>query len=237
LEKMRLQKYLSLCGVASRRKAEELITAGRIKVDGLVVNTQGVSVDANNRVEVDGKLVRLEKKKIYIMLNKPSGFVSTSKDQFDRPKVLDLIKGVSERVYPVGRLDYETEGLLLLTNDGDLANKLMHPSHNVEKVYVVEIKGPYSVDIEQTFSEGIVIDGVKTKPARVERVKTVDRRTTLRIIISEGRNRQIRRTFEKVNREICSLTRVAVGTLELGEMKVGKWRELNSKEIDYLKSI
>ena len=234
---MRLQKYLSLCGIASRRKAEELISAGRVKVDGEIVEKQGVTVDPNNRVEVDGKLVSLEKRKLYIMLNKPSGYVSTSKDQFDRPTVLDLIKGITERVYPVGRLDYETEGLIILTNDGELANKLTHPSHNVEKEYLVEIKGPFSQDIIEIFSKGIMIDGHRTKPAIVQHVNTENRKTTCRVTISEGRNRQIRRTFEEVERTICSLKRVSVGELEIGDMKVGKWRELNSKEVKYLKSL
>ena len=234
---MRLQKYLALCGIASRRKAEELIAGGHVKVDGVVVDTQGMSVDPNNRVEVDGKLVKLEQQKVYIMLNKPAGYVSTVKDQFDRPTVLDLVKGVAERVYPVGRLDYETEGLLLLTNDGELANRLSHPSHNIEKEYIVILKGPYSQDIGEIFAKGIMIDGKKTKPAKIEHVLTENRKTTIRIFLSEGRNRQIRRTLEEVNRTIISLQRVAVGTLKLGEMKVGKWRALNSKEIEYLKSI
>jgi len=237
LEKMRLQKYMAMCGVASRRKAEELIDAGRVKVDGVVVDKQGVTVDPNNRVEVDGKLVKLETQKKYIMLNKPEGYVSTAKDQFDRPTVLDLVKGVSERVYPVGRLDYETEGLLILTNDGELANRLSHPSHHVDKEYLVVVKGPFSQDIGEIFTKGIVINGKQTKPAKIEHVLTENRKTTIRVILSEGRNRQIRRTFEAVNREICSLKRVAVGEIKLGEMNVGKWRELNSKEVKYLKSL
>ena len=234
---MRLQKYLAMCGVASRRKAEELISGGHVKVDGFVVNVQGVSVDPNNRVEVDGKLVKMEEKMTYIMLNKPAGYVSTAKDQFDRPTVLDLVKGVKERVYPVGRLDYETEGLLLLTNDGELANRLSHPSHNVDKEYLVVVKGPFSQDIGEIFTKGIMIDGKKTKPAKIEHVETLNHKTTIRVTLSEGRNRQIRRTLEDVNRTIVSLKRVSVGDLKLGEMKVGKWRELNSKEIQYLKSL
>jgi len=232
-----LQKYLAMCGVASRRKAEELISGGHVKVDGFVVNVQGVSVDPNNRVEVDGKLVKMEEKMTYIMLNKPAGYVSTAKDQFDRPTVLDLVKGVKERVYPVGRLDYETEGLLLLTNDGELANRLSHPSHNVDKEYLVVVKGPFSQDIGEIFTKGIMIDGKKTKPAKIEHVETLNHKTTIRVTLSEGRNRQIRRTLEDVNRTIVSLKRVSVGDLKLGEMKVGKWRELNSKEIQYLKSL
>ena len=232
-----MQKYLAMCGVASRRKAEELISGGHVKVDGFVVNVQGVSVDPNNRVEVDGKLVKMEEKMTYIMLNKPAGYVSTAKDQFDRPTVLDLVKGVKERVYPVGRLDYETEGLLLLTNDGELANRLSHPSHNVDKEYLVVVKGPFSQDIGEIFTKGIMIDGKKTKPAKIEHVETLNHKTTIRVTLSEGRNRQIRRTLEDVNRTIVSLKRVSVGDLKLGEMKVGKWRELNSKEIQYLKSL
>ncbi len=232
-----MQKYLAMCGVASRRKAEELISGGHVKVDGFVVNVQGVSVDPNNRVEVDGKLVKMEEKMTYIMLNKPAGYVSTAKDQFDRPTVLDLVKGVKERVYPVGRLDYETEGLLLLTNDGERANRLSHPSHNVDKEYMVVVKGPFSQDIGEIFTKGIMIDGKKTKPAKIEHVETLNHKTTIRVTLSEGRNRQIRRTLEDVNRTIVSLKRVSVGDLKLGEMKVGKWRELNSKEIQYLKSL
>ncbi|MEI6603608.1 MAG: pseudouridine synthase, partial [Clostridia bacterium] len=180
---MRLQKYLALCGIASRRKAEELIAGGHVKVDGVIVDTQGMSVDPNNRVEVDGKLVKFEQQKVYIMLNKPAGYVSTVKDQFDRPTVLDLVKGVAERVYPVGRLDYETEGLLLLTNDGELANHLSHPSHNIEKEYIVVVKGPYSQDIGEIFAKGITIDGKQTKPAKIEHVLTENRKTTIRIFL------------------------------------------------------
>jgi len=237
MEKMRLQKYIALCGVASRRKAEELIDAGRVKVDGTVVTTQGVVINPSNKVEVDNRVISPEKRKLYVMLNKPAGYVSTVKDQFGRPTVLDLLKGIEERLYPIGRLDYETEGLLLLTNDGDLANKLSHPSHNIQKEYLVEIKGPMSQDIYEIFSKGISISGKMTKPAKVEHVGTVNHVTTCRVLLSEGRNRQIRRTFEKVDRTIVSLKRVAVGELVIGEMKVGKWRELNSKEVKYLLNV
>lgn len=234
---MRLQKYLALCGVASRRKAEVLIDERRVKVDGVIIDKQGIQIDDSNVVEVNGIRIYPEQRKIYIMLNKPAGYVVTSKDQFKRPTVLDLIKGIPERLYPVGRLDYETEGLLLLTNDGELANHLTHPKHNVQKTYEAYVHGKFDSNIEKIFESGVEIDGRQTRPAKIELINAEIGKMLCKVVISEGRNRQVRRLFEEANIEVISLRRVSIGKLELGSMKLGNWRELNLDEVNYLKGL
>jgi len=167
MNEIRLQKFIADAGVASRRHAEEIIRQGRVKVDGRTVTEMGFKVTEASKVEIDGKLISIEKKKRYIMLNKPEGFITTANDQFGRPTVLDLVKGIKERVYPVGRLDYDTSGLLLLTNDGSFAYKLTHPRHEVKKVYIAEVIGIPDEKSLKTFREGIYIDGYKTSPADI----------------------------------------------------------------------
>lgn len=233
-EKIRLQKFLAQCGIASRRKAEEYILQGRVRVNGNVVTELGVKVSPYDHVEVDGKPVRPEKKKIYIMMHKPRGYVTTVRDPEGRKTVLDLLYGVEERVYPVGRLDYDTSGLLLLTNDGDFANLLMHPRNEILKVYIATVKGKPSEKALERLRNGIEIDGYVTAPAYVKVLNVYENKTKLEITIHEGRNRQIRKMCEKVGHPVVRLKRIAYGTLELGDLKPGEWRYLDENEVKQL---
>ena len=234
---VRLQKYLADAGVASRRKAEELILAGKVQVNGVTVTELGTKVDDKvDSVFYNGKRVINNEPMVYIMLNKPEGFVTTVKDQFDRPTVLDLVK-IKERVFPVGRLDYDTSGLLILTNDGDLTYKLTHPKHNIEKTYVAKLYGTPGEEAKRKFRYGIVLDGRKTEYAKLEVLEESGKFSTCRITITEGRNRQVRRMCEAVKHPVASLKRVSTGELELGELKKGQYRHLTEKEVKYLKSL
>ncbi|MDD2446818.1 MAG: pseudouridine synthase [Tissierellia bacterium] len=235
---MRLQKYMALCGVASRRKSEEIILEGRVKVNNKVVDVLGTLVDTKeDKVYVDDKRILLENRKIYIMLNKPVGYVSTLKDEKGRKIVTDLIEGVSERIYPVGRLDADTTGLLLLTNDGEMTNKLTHPSNKVEKKYIAIVEGvPNKVELEK-IRNGIYIDGKKTAPAKVKIAKNYIDESILDIEIHEGRNRQVKKMCEAINHPVKKLKRVSIGQLQLGGLLTGNWRFLNEEETNYLKSL
>ena len=235
MEEMRLQKYLALCSVASRRAAEEMIKDGRISVNGVTVTQLGTKVSGNDRVFVDGKEIRCEDKKIYIMLNKPSGCVTTAKDDRGRKTVMDFVSDIPERIYPVGRLDYNTEGLLVMTNDGELAQRLTHPAYEKNKVYEALVSGIMLHGAVDKLKRGVYIDGKKTFPAEVE-VKEHRRNTSLvRITIHEGRNRQIRKMCEAVGHNVLALTRVGVDGLDIGKLAVGKWRHLTSTEVRMLK--
>ena len=237
MAEMRLQKYLAEAGVASRRKSEELITQGRVEVNGAKVTEMGTRVDAGDTVKVDGKEVRREEKQVYIMLNKPAGFVTTSKDQFSRKTVLDLIQGVEERIYPVGRLDYETSGLLLLTNDGELAFKLTHPGHHIEKVYHARISGFLDEKEIKSLEKGIKIEDYVTAPAKLKLVEKLIDSSVIEVTIHEGRNRQVRKMFEAIGHTVLKLRRVATGSLKLEGLEEGKWRFLTDKEIKALKAM
>ncbi|MBR4015691.1 MAG: rRNA pseudouridine synthase [Anaerotignum sp.] len=235
----RLQKFLAEAGVASRRKAEELIVAGKIKVNGKTVTELGTKIDPRkDEITYLGKKISTkETKHIYIMLHKPEGYVTTAKEQFGRPAVLDLIKGVEERIFPVGRLDYDTSGLLLLTNDGDLTYKLTHPKHDVDKTYIARIYGtPTEMDL-QKFRRGVFVDGKRTKPAKIQILEKGERICTVEIIIHEGRNRQVRKMCEAIKHPVAQLKRVATGDLKLGDLPKGKFRHLTEKEVKYLKSL
>lgn len=231
---VRLQKYMADCGIASRRKCEEMISAGRVSVNGAVVCEQGVKVSDSDEVAVDGKFIRCGGKKIYIMMNKPARVLTASSDDRGRTTVIDLVKDeISARIFPVGRLDYDTEGLLLLTNDGDLAYGLTHPKSNVYKTYKTVLNDvPSPSDVEK-LKTGIYIDGKKTYPAKVEWHKD----STLLISIHEGRNRQIRKMCEALGYKVKYLQRISVGNIKLGNVPLGRWRHLNNGEIDYLKKI
>ena len=229
-DKIRLQKYIAQCGIASRRHAEELIQAGSVKVNGTIVTEMGVRVSEKDRVEVDGKLIKKEKELIYIMLNKPSGYVSTVSDPEGRKTVLDIINGVNERIYPVGRLDYDTTGLLILTNDGDFAFRNTHPGQETMKTYLAEVIGMPSNETLQILRNGIMLDNRPTAPAKVEVVDLKPKSTLLKIIIHEGRNRQVKRMCEAVGHPVLRLKRTAVGKLTLGDLKLGEWRYLSIKE-------
>lgn len=235
---IRLQKYLADCGVASRRKCEEIILSGRVEVDGEIVDTLGTKVDpSKSKVTVNGKLIKDTQDFRYILLHKPEGFITTAKDQFDRPSVIDIIEDCDERIYPVGRLDYDTSGLLLLTNDGDLTFKLTHPKHNVEKTYIARIAGIPDEDAIESLRSGVYIDGYKTARARVDVVKTYENSASVRISIKEGKNRQVRKMFSSVGHEVIALKRVATGNLFLGELKRGEYRDLTDDEVKYLKNL
>ena len=235
MSELRLQKYLAEAGVASRRKCEELMLQGRVEVNGVKVTEMGTKVAAGDVVKVDGKEVKQEEKKGYILLNKPVGYITTAKDQFSRKTVLDLIEGVNERIYPVGRLDYDTSGLLLLTNDGDLAYKLTHPSREADKVYHAKIKGVLSDNEIQAFKTGIRIDDYTTSPAKI---KVLERTTTdslIEVTIHEGKNRQVRRMFEALGHTVLKLSRISIGPVKLGSLEEGSWRHLTPDEIKSLK--
>jgi len=231
-ELMRLQKYMALCGVASRRAAEDMITAGKVCVNGKTVTELGTKIDAEtDAVTVNGKAIIPPQKNVYVMLNKPKGYVTTAKDNFNRKTVLDLIPEELGRVFPVGRLDYDSEGLLLLTNDGDLTYRLTHPSHEITKSYLVLVAGVPSEEALTALRLGVIIDGRKTMPAKAELKRTEAEKSVLRITISEGRNRQVRKMCASVGHEVLRLRRVAEGPLSLGDLKSGAWRYLTEKEI------
>lgn len=237
--KIRLQKYLSECSVASRRKAEELISNGKVKVNGRVAHI-GDKVDPKrDKVTVAGKRVVSVNEKVYIMLHKPRGYVTTMSDEMNRKCVSDLVKDAGVKVFPVGRLDRNSEGLLLMTNDGDFANRLTHPSSHVNKTYRVTVAGDVEEERLVSLREGIVLDGKKTLPCEVfvaDRKKELDR-TVLIFTIREGRNRQIRRMCEAVGLEVLRLKRTEIAGVKLGMLPPGKWRPLNEKEMRHLTNI
>ncbi|NTV89154.1 MAG: pseudouridine synthase [Clostridiales bacterium] len=231
---IRLQKYLAEAGVASRRKSEEYILAGRVTVNGKVVTELGTKVNGIDVVKIDGKHVRPETRKVYIMLNKPVGYVTTSKDQFDRKTVLDLIEGVSERIYPIGRLDYDTSGLLLLTNDGELANRLMHPKHETDKTYQVKIDGRIDEEVVFAFKKGVMLDDGVTSPARIRELEAYEKNSLVEVVVHEGKNRQVRRMLEALGHDVLKLKRVALGPLKLDKLEEGEWRYLSPDEVKTL---
>lgn len=239
-ELIRLQKYMAECGVASRRKAEQMMLARRVKVNGIIIDELGFKIDPKQvTVTVDDEPISPEKEKCYLMLNKPMGYITSACDQFDRPTVLDLVKDqIKERVFPVGRLDYETEGLLLLTNDGDLAFHLTHPTQHVSKTYLVIIKGDVKPNAILQLRRGVKIGDYVTKPAEVEIVDKAKKGfTAIEVTISEGKNRQVRRMFEAVGYDIYYLQRTAVGIVSLGNLAVGKFRHLTAHEINCLRHL
>jgi 23S rRNA pseudouridine2605 synthase len=216
--------------VASRRRAEEYIREGRVKVNGQVVNEMGVVVTANDNIEVDGKPIKLESKKVYILLHKPKGYITSVSDPKGRKTVIDLIDGIEERIYPVGRLDYDSSGLLFLTNDGQFANFLMHPKHEILKTYIVTVKGKPSENAIQSLRKGIKIENYITAPAYVNVLSIYENKTKLEITIHEGRNRQVRKMCEKIGNPVIRLKRVAYGGVQLGNLKPGEWRYLTESE-------
>lgn len=235
---VRLQKYLARCGVASRRKSEDIIRSGRVSVNGEVVREMGVQIDEENDViTLDGSVVKPEKKMVYVMLNKPAGFVTTASDEKGRQTVMDLVADIPVRIYPVGRLDYDTEGLLLMTNDGDLTYKITHPKNNVEKTYVAEVAGNMNMGTITSLRNGVYIDGVRTSPAKVEVLGATQLGTKMEITIHEGRNRQVRRMFEAVGCKVKRLKRTKEAGLNLGHVPLGRWRKLTESEVNMLKKI
>ena len=234
----RLQKILSAAGIASRRAAEEIITSGRVAVNGKVVTELGSRADpAQDRITVDGKAIRSEGIRSYIVLNKPVGYVTTLKDPQGRPVVTDLLKGVKERVYPVGRLDYNTEGVLLLTNDGELANRLAHPRHEVEKEYMVRVRGSVAPEQLQIFPRASIWRTAGARRQIVNLSRESENNTWISITIHEGRYRQVRRMCEAVGLSVVRLKRIRYGILETGDMKPGEFRFLTPAEVDGLRAL
>lgn len=235
-DRIRLQKYLSECGVASRRKSEELISQGVVKVNGAVAEIGDTVDPRRDIVTLRGKKVENRTVPKYIMLHKPRGFVTTMSDELGRKCVASLVEDVGERVYPIGRLDKNSEGLLLLTNDGEFANAVMHPSKHVAKVYRVTIRPDITDEQLSAMSGGMMIDGRMTAPAQVTVLKKQEGRTVIEIVLFEGRNRQIRRMCEELGIEVARLKRTSIAGVKLGMLPQGKWRELTEQEVSHILS-
>jgi 23S rRNA pseudouridine2605 synthase len=232
---LRLAKYLAEAGVASRRKAEELIMQGRVKINGLVVKEKGCTINPDvDRVEFDGRIISREEK-VYILLNKPAGYISSVFDPQGRPTVMELLKDIKLRIYPVGRLDFDTEGLLLLSNDGDFTNLMIHPRYEINKTYQALVKGKPDKKSLQILQEGIQLEDGITAPARVNILKTFQDRTLLEIEIHEGRKRQVKRMCLAVGHPVISLKRTTFGSLKLQGVAPGKYRFLTPSEVNRLK--
>ena len=236
---MRLQKYMAMCGVAARRKCEEIIAIGRVTVNGQVITQLGTQVEEGDVVALDGVTLAPEARKRYILYHKPAGEVTTVSDDKGRETVMDRFADIPERLYPVGRLDYDSEGLLLLTNDGELAQRLTHPSCEVDKVYLARVSGNPSNEALDRLRRGVFMEGDerRTYPAQVRVVRDESLFTDVLVTIHEGRNRQVRRMFESVGHQVLLLRRVRFGPLELGALRRGEWRELTAQEIAQLKAL
>ncbi len=233
----RLQKVIAARGIASRRKAEEYIRSGRVRVNGKVVTELGVKVSAKDKIEIDGNTIGQAESFVYILLYKPVKVVTTSSDPQGRTTVHDFLSGVETRVYSVGRLDYDTSGLLLLTNDGEMANRLMHPSYGVEKTYHALVAGDVLMESVTQLRRGIVLEGKKTSPAKVKVLGKNASSTKLEISIHEGRNRQVRKMLEQIGHPCLKLTRIRYGPLNLRGLRPGEWRYLTTIEVEKLQAI
>lgn len=231
---MRINKYLALAGLGSRRGVEELVKKGVVTVNGKTITDLATDIGDDDVVRVDGKNLTFEENYKYYILNKPKGYVTTSSDEKGRKTVMDLVKDIKGRVFPVGRLDYNTEGLLILTNDGDLAQKLMLPVSEIEKTYICVIKGNITEGELAVLRAGVKIDGVKLKKCKIKVLDVKDGKTRLEIKIHEGKNRQIRKMLEYVGKEITLLKRVGIGDLRVGGLSRGEYRELKEEEVAYL---
>ncbi len=231
----RLQKVMAEYGVASRRKCEELITEGRVKVNGQLVTELGFKVDKEqDQIEVDSKVLKPQEKKVYVLLYKPVGYITSAKDQFNRPTVLDLVQDIKERVFPVGRLDYDTEGLIILTNDGELTYRITHPKHNIDKTYTALVKGRVTSEDVVKFRQGLLIEDYKTSPSKLYIIKASLESSLVSITIHEGKNRQVRKMCSAIGHDVITLKRISIGDITLGNLQKGSWRMLTQPEIDYL---
>ncbi len=238
MEEIRLQKYISDCGIMSRRAAEVKISTGKVKINGKVAKL-GQKIDPEkDKVEIDGKPLRIQRKSTYtyVLLNKPRGYLSSVSDDRGRKCVTELVSNIKLRLYPVGRLDMDSDGLLLMTNDGDLTNRLTHPRHEIPKIYRVKVKPAPSKEQMAILTSAIVIDGYKIHPAEVEILTSNEENAILLIKLYEGRNRQIRKMCEAADLGVLWLTRIAIGELDMGNLQRGKWRYLTEDEIAYLKN-
>lgn len=231
---MRINKFIAGAGYASRRKADELIKDGKVTVNGVKLTEPGYDVTTGDVVFVEGHQLENREKKVYYAMNKPIGFITSVSDDKGRATVVDLMTDVEERVFPVGRLDYNTSGLLFLTNDGDFAYKLTHPKHNVDKTYRVRIAGNISKEKIGKLRHGVDIGGFVTSRARVDLVSGTKRSNVIEITIHEGKNRQVRRMFEAVGYNVEELERISIGNIKLGHIKPGQYRKLTDSEIEYL---
>ena len=231
---MRINKYIADAGICSRRKADELIANGNVKVNGITLKEPGYDVKEGDKVSVNGTTISPVEEKVYIALNKPLGYITSVKDQFDRPTVMELVTDVEGRLFPVGRLDYNTSGLLIMTNDGDWAQKVAHPKHGKGKTYIAKINGFLTQGKLNKLRTGIDIGGYKTSPAEVEIVKELQKHTVVEITIHEGRYRQVRKMFKAVGTPVLELERIAIGDVKLGRLATGGYRKLTQKEIKSL---
>jgi len=222
----RIQKLIAMAGITSRRKAEELILAGRVSVNGVVVELGAKANPEIDILELDGKPICFDsgQEKIYVMLNKPEGVVTTVTDPFNRPTVMDFFKSLKTRIYPVGRLDYDTSGLLLLTNDGEWTHKITHPSNEIKKTYIATVKGIPTEKALFNFRTGLDIEGRLTAPCKISIENIQKGNAILKVVIHEGRNRQVRKMCETISHPVITLKRVAIGSLELGDLEQGKWK-------------
>lgn len=233
-DRIRLQKYLSMCAVASRRKAEELIAQGKVKVNGKVAQIGDKISPKHDTVTVSGRKIVGSRKHYYIMLHKPRGYITTMDDEMGRKCVAELVRDVGAKVYPVGRLDKDSEGLLLMTNDGEFANHMTHPSKHIPKTYRVTVRPDVTEDMLTAFATGMEIDGRITAPADAHIIEKQDNRVVMEIVLYEGRNRQIRKMCESLGLEVARLKRTSMGSLKLGMLPPGKWRELKEDEVHKL---
>lgn len=234
---VRLNKYIADAGICSRRKADELIGNGNVKVNGAVMKEMGYQVEEGDVVKVNGKVIGSAGKKVYVVVNKPLGYITSMDDDKDRATVAELVSDIPERLFPVGRLDYNTSGLLIMTNDGQLTYTLTHPKHEVYKTYIAKVAGVLSDARIAKLRKGVDIGGFITSPAKVKVIKQMPRHAIVEISIREGKNRQVRKMFAAVGNKVQELQRVAIGDIKLGRLMEGHYRKLNREEIEYLKSL
>ena len=234
---MRINKYIAQAGIASRRKADQLIMSGKVKVNGAVMKEPGYDVAEGDKVEVNGRLLENRTKLEYVLINKPTGMVTTVSDDKDRLTVMEVVKDIDARLFPVGRLDYNTSGALLMTNDGEMAYKLTHPKHEVYKTYRARVAGVLSNEKVARLRKGVDIGGFVTSRAKVNVIKGNQHSTIVEISIHEGKNRQVRKMFAAVGNPVQELERTAIGEIRLGHLKPGHYRKLTREEIQYLRSV
>ena len=234
---MRINKYIAQCGIASRRKAENIIKSRKVKVNGKVTTDLSTEIKDTDIVSIDNKTVKIVSNLVYYKLNKPKGYITSTSDDKDRKTVINLMRGIHYRVFPIGRLDYDTEGLLLLTNDGEIANILTKPNSEVKKTYVLHIGGIINKDEIKKLSTGVDIGDYITRPCSVELIETNGTQSKLKVTITEGKNRQIRKMFASIGKEVTFLKRIQIGDIKLGGLSRGEYAPLNQKEIRYLKSL
>lgn len=234
---MRLNKYIADAGICSRRKADELIANGNVRVNGAVVKEMGCQVEDGDVVQVNGTTIESAGKKVYVAVNKPLGYITSMDDDKGRATVAELVSDIPERLFPVGRLDYNTTGLLIMTNDGQLTYTLTHPKHEVYKTYIAKVAGVLSDTRLAKLRKGVDIGGFVTSPAKVKVIKQLPRHAVVEISIREGKNRQVRKMFAAVGNKVQELQRVAIGDVRLGRLMEGHYRKLNREEIEYLKKL